>query len=66
MFGIEENYCLGCKYANQCEDENQINFCDDCKDCDECTIKTVTCEAGHYIECNNGFESKYDDEDLGE
>lgn len=54
------SYCDCCEYANECELADRINFCNDCKDCDECTIKYVTCEAGFYIECNNGFEDKND------
>ena len=51
------NHCDFCEYANTCELAGGINFCEDCKDCAECTIKE-SCEAGHYIECNNGFEDK--------
>jgi hypothetical protein len=54
------SYCDCCEYANECELADGINFCNDCKDCDECTIRTVCCEAGHDIECNNGFEDKND------
>lgn len=54
------SYCDCCEYANECELADGICFCNDCKDCDECTIKYVTCEAGFYIECNNGFEDKND------
>ena len=54
------NYCDTCDYADKCELADGINFCDDCKDCHNCTIKFDTCEAGHYIECNNGWEDKED------
>lgn len=62
------NYCDTCEYADKCELADGINFCDDCKDCFTCTIKFPTCEAGHFIECNNGWEDKEiyccDDEDF--
>lgn len=52
------NYCDSCEKANGCEYADGINFCDDCKDYADCSIKFDCCEAGHYIECNNGFEDK--------
>lgn len=54
------NYCDCCEYADKCELADGINFCDDCKECHTCTIRFNTCEAGHDIECNNGWEDKED------
>lgn len=54
------NYCESCDYANECDLADVINFCEDCKDYHDCSIRYHTCEAGHYIECNNGFEDKND------
>lgn len=54
------NYCSTCEFADTCEIADITNFCDDCKDCDGCTLKYVTCQAGHDIECNNGFEPNDD------
>lgn len=54
------NYCSSCELADTCELADQVNFCDDCKDRIGCSIKFDTCDAGHYIECNNGFEDKND------
>lgn len=34
------------------------NFCDDCRDSVFCTIRSVSCQAGYDIECNNGFEEE--------
>lgn len=52
---MAKDYCLNCEYRETCELADNINFCEECKDCDTCTIKSC-CEAGHDIECNNGFE----------
>lgn len=52
------NHCDCCEYADKCELADGINFCEDCRDFGECTIACVFCEAGHAIECNNGFEVK--------
>ena len=52
------NYCYGCKFSECCELFNNIDFCEDCVHFEECPIKTVWCDAGHAIECNNGFEYK--------
>ena len=65
------SYCDSCEYYDECEFADEINFCDDCKDGDGCDLRCVCCEAGHDIECNNGFEDKYDycsedDEEDGE
>lgn len=54
------SYCDICEYADKCELADIVNFCDDCKDSANCTIRFETCEAGHYIECNNGWEDKED------
>lgn len=54
------NYCESCDYANECDLADVISFCEDCKDYYDCTIRCCTCEAGHDIECNNGFEDKND------
>ena len=51
-------YCDMCKFKDSCELARNIMFCDDCAECDTCDIKCVECEAGHYIECNNGWEEK--------
>lgn len=52
-----EFYCYECEYRDNCELAEQINFCEDCKYNLTCDIKSC-CEAGHDIECNNGFEPK--------
>lgn len=52
------NYCDGCKFSECCDLSNEINFCEDCADYSKCPIKTVWCDAGHAIECNNGFEQQ--------
>ena len=52
------NYCDVCEHYDSCELAGDIMFCDDCLYCDTCDIKYVTCEAGNYIECNNGWEDK--------
>lgn len=62
------NKCDTCDYFDKCDDAGQVNFCEDCRDFPDCRICTVTCEAGHFIECNNGFEEEgycdeYDEED---
>ena len=54
------SYCDTCGYADDCELAYGICFCEDCKDYHDCTIRYYTCEAGHEIECNNGFEDKND------
>lgn len=54
---MAKDYCLDCEYRESCELVDNINFCDDCADCIGCDIKT-SCDAGHDIECNNGFEPK--------
>lgn len=54
------NHCDTCEFADKCELANGINFCEDCKDCKDCPIKSCVCDAGHYIECNNGFEIEGD------
>lgn len=51
-----ENYCDTCDLYEDCEYAGNICFCDFCADRKDCTVKCVTCDAGHYIECNNGFE----------
>ena len=48
--------CDICEYYDNCELAGGINFCEDCRDCNDCAIKFDTCKAGHYIECNNGWE----------
>ena len=61
----ESNHCLNCDYAGSCEDAFMLNFCDECKYIEGCSCCTNTCKAGHYIECNNGFEPKsYLEEDI--
>lgn len=64
---MQMNYCDICEYYDNCELAGGINFCENCKDCNDCTIKFDTCKAGHYIECNNGWEDNeiyyYDDEE---
>ena len=59
--------CVGCKFENTCELSNPA-FCYGCVDEDNCKLQTY-CEAGHPIQCNNGFELKrdyVDDEGLDE
>lgn len=59
------DYCENCEFRNTCDLCDCINFCVDCKDYNYCNI-LKDCEAGHSVECNNGFEDKtfnYDDED---
>lgn len=58
--------CDICKYqSKRCELAYSINFCDDCKYSLDCTIKSVWCDAGYDVECNNGFEpnDEYCEED---
>lgn len=50
------NRCNGCEFYENCDFADNYNFCDDCKDAMFCSIRTVQCEAGYDIECNNGFE----------
>lgn len=57
---MELSYCNTCEYRDTCELVDNINFCEDCKDYGKCCIDDVFCEAGHAIECNNGFEPKDD------
>lgn len=59
-WGMCENYCETCDLADKCELAYGIMFCDNCKDSCDCSIKFATCEAGHFIECNNGWEDKED------
>lgn len=67
MYLENNDYCSTCEYYDECEDANQVNFCDDCRDCILCSIRWEQCKAGHDIECNNGFEPKsmddWEDED---
>lgn len=64
------SYCDTCEYYDECVFADGTNFCEDCKYYAECRIRTASCEAGHDIECNNGFEDKNeyccDDEKGGE
>lgn len=53
--------CSNCKYAKKCELAGFVNFCEECKYYDECDICYDYCNAGHPIECNNGFELKLED-----
>jgi hypothetical protein len=78
MISLRElTHCDGCN-TEDCESRNITSFCEDCKYYVSCDIKYVACDAGHEIECNNGFEpsnifdddedddpfaSDYDDED---
>lgn len=55
-----ENYCDTCDLYEDCEYAGNICFCDFCADRKGCTVKCVTCDAGHHIECNNGFEVEGD------
>lgn len=52
--------CYTCEYHDECEYADGINFCDDCIYGNNCDLRYVSCEAGHDIECNNGFEDKSD------
>lgn len=59
------DYCKNCEFRNTCDLCDCVNFCVDCKDYYHCNI-LKDCEAGHSVECNNGFEDgtfNYDDED---
>lgn len=58
MIGELTNHCWDCEYIHSCELAEQINFCEDCKDYSDCGICDTYCQAGHSIECNNGFEPK--------
>lgn len=51
---------VGCRFCEieDCDDRDQVNFCEECKEYLNCDLKYVTCKAGHSIECNNGFEEK--------
>lgn len=53
--------CINCEFAETCPLVEQVNFCKDCIYFDDCDI-LETCEGGEYVECNNGFESKYEEE----
>ncbi|MHC1722470.1 MAG: hypothetical protein AB9836_04595 [Aminipila sp.] len=53
-----ENNCTDCEYISTCELANQISFCDDCEHGCDCAIRSVCCDKGYDIECNNGFEEK--------
>lgn len=59
-----DNRCLNCEFSENCELFDAINFCEDCKDYHNCDICYETCEAGHQIECNNGFEVKSEYEEF--
>ena len=64
-------YCDDCKYATKCKIAYTVNFCENCKDYNDCDIRYYECEAGHEIECNNGFEENnsycdYDEENENE
>ena len=50
--------CANCEHYNECEHADEVCFCDECRHDYSCPVKTVCCEAGHYIECNNGFEER--------
>ena len=52
--------CNSCEHQDNCELSYLTEFCEDCKHYPECTIRFCVCPAGHEIECNNGFEPKYD------
>ncbi len=52
------NHCYCCDFADTCEIADLVNFCEDCIDYDDCSICDTKCDAGHFIECNNGFEPK--------
>lgn len=57
-----KDYCVGCEYADGCEDKD-VGFCDGCREKRDCTILEY-CEAGHPIQCNNGYEEEtYDDDE---
>ena len=53
--------CASCEFGSTCELASVIHFCEDCIHFDTCDI-LATCDAGEYIECNNGFEP-LDEED---
>lgn len=48
--------CNGCKFYDDCVYADNYNFCEDCRAGFGCSLRTVQCEAGYDIECNNGFE----------
>lgn len=52
------DYCEECEYYSKCDLAGTVNFCDDCAESDTCDIKGVSCDKGHDVECNNGFEPK--------
>ena len=52
----ERNFCIGCDLFDICEFANNVKFCDNCNQGDICDVRTVCCDAGHDIECNNGYE----------
>lgn len=60
-FMNEIDHCSSCEHRDTCDIADQTNFCKDCKYFNDCDI-LETCEKGEYVECNNGFEPKYDDE----
>ncbi len=53
-----KDYCFGCKYREDCELADVINFCEDCIDYPHCDMCYVECKGGYAVECNNGFEPK--------
>lgn len=54
------NRCDTCKFYNLCQYADNYNFCEDCVDGDFCSIRSFeSCMAGYDIECNNGFQDKY-------
>ena len=50
--------CTYCEHYDKCEYADEIRFCDECRHNYSCPIRNVCCEAGHDIECNNGFEER--------
>ena len=55
---MNEDFCIGCNLREDCGLVNIVNFCDNCLHAESCEIRSVGCDAGHDIECNNGYEEE--------
>lgn len=56
---MKKCYCDNCEKSNNCGLAFIINFCIECKHYHHCDLLGGIggeCDAGHEIECNNGFE----------
>ena len=60
---MDWNHCEDCENRENCDLVDDVNFCDNCKHYLDCPLVNVFCDDCHAIECNNGYEPKYMDED---